>query len=247
MKGLFSAIGFLTIVPIKNRIITPMTIACFPLVGLFLGGILILLNFIFSHFLLLSHDITTILLLVFYIILTGGLHLDGLSDTVDGIVGGAGNKTKILRIMSDSHTGAEGVIAIVCDILLKFVLLSDIPPKNFQNVLLIFPLISRSCMVLSMYLSNPAKDSGVGKLFIENTNLSNFIIATLLSIIISLIIFPAIIIIIIIAISGFVTICITKFFALKIGGMTGDSIGTINEITEITSVLLFGIIYRKLS
>ena len=244
LKAIFSAIGFLTIIPIKNQTITPTTTAYFPIAGLFLGAILILLNFILSQFML-PHIIITALLLVVYIILTGGLHIDGLSDTVDGIAASDKDKAEILAMMSDSHIGAEGVIAIVCDTLLKFALLYIIPNKVFQNVLLTFPTISRWAMVISMLVSHPAKDTGVGKLFIESTNLLNSIIASLICIAISIFVFPTVITLIIIGTTGLVTICVTKFFARKVGGMTGDTIGAVNELVEIVSLMIFVIIYGK--
>ena len=238
LNALFSAVSFLTIIPVKKHEITPSTVICFPLVGLFLGGVLVLLNFIFSELLHFEKIVIVAFILVVYIVVTGGLHLDGLSDTVDGIAAGDKDKTKIFAIMSDSHIGAEGVVAIVCDIMLKFVLLANIPEKLFQNVLLIFPCISRSCMVVSMFLSKPAKDDGVGKLFIENTTLTTCVVSTLICLAITLLIFPSIIAFVMILFTAIAAISLTKFFVSKIGGMTGDTMGAVNEIIEIFILLV---------
>lgn len=234
IRSFFSAVGFLTIIPVSKQEINQYTTLWFPVVGLFLGGILFLLNFVLTPLLHNPIVIVTVLLVI-YIFLTGGLHIDGLSDSVDGVVGGRSDRRKILSIMDDSHIGAEGVIAVVCDILLKFVLLMSL----LSNVLLIFPVISRWAMVLSMVLSRPAKDSGAGRLFIENTKLQNFFIATLFCVIFAVIILPLIKTFIAILISGLVTVLTTFFFTKKIGGMSGDSIGAINEITEIVVLLVF--------
>ncbi len=239
MKDLFSAISFLTIVPIKSYSITFLTTAYFPFVGLILGAILFLLDLILEKFLLLPREIVVGFVLVIYIILTGGFHLDGLSDTVDGISASIKDKTKILLVMSDSHIGAEGVVAIVCDILLKFVLLYKIPVGIFQNILLIFPVISRYCMVVSMFFSKPAKPDGLGKLFIENTNMKSLAISTIVCVIVAMLFFNIIVAIAMIVFSVLVVIITTKFLTKKIGGMTGDSIGAINEIAEITILSVF--------
>ncbi|MEW6557508.1 MAG: adenosylcobinamide-GDP ribazoletransferase [Elusimicrobiota bacterium] len=49
-KSIFSAIGFLTIIPVRQKEITPSIVALFPVAGLLLGGILLLLNIVFSQF-----------------------------------------------------------------------------------------------------------------------------------------------------------------------------------------------------
>ena len=44
-------------------------------------------------------------------VITGGLHIDGFMDTVDGLAGGR-TKEDVLRIMRDSHVGALGVVGV---------------------------------------------------------------------------------------------------------------------------------------
>lgn len=242
-EGVVSAISFLTLIPIrKEQKITPTTIIFFPLIGLLLGGSLVLLNFILTKVFCFNAYLTAGLLLAGYIALTGGLHLDGLSDTVDGLVGGRGDREKTLLIMDETHIGAMGVIAIGCNILIKFILLTNLP----QCALLVFPCVSRWAMVLSMRTSRPAKMVGLGKLCIENTTLSSFIVATVICVVITLIALPVDIALLGIIISGLVAYKLTKSFTRRLGGMTGDAIGAINEIVEnimlICVVWLWGIV-----
>jgi adenosylcobinamide-GDP ribazoletransferase len=86
-----------------------------------IGILLVVLRRIF-YYLPVSPLIGDTLILIVWIWLSGGLHLDGFADSVDGFLGGH-NKEGILNIMKDSATGAKGVVALVSLLLLKFVLL----------------------------------------------------------------------------------------------------------------------------
>ena len=91
--------------------------ATFPLAGLVLGALLVGLDRLLS---LTTFPLATrnILLVVALVALTGGLHLDGLMDTCDGLIGGH-NAQQRLNIMRDSHVGSYGVLGGVCVVLLK--------------------------------------------------------------------------------------------------------------------------------
>ncbi|GAG43124.1 unnamed protein product, partial [marine sediment metagenome] len=97
------------------------SMAFFPLVGMLIGVLLVALRRIF-YYLPISPLVGDVLILIVWIWLSGGLHLDGFADSVDGFLGGH-NKEEILKIMKDSSTGAKGVVALVSLLLLKFVLL----------------------------------------------------------------------------------------------------------------------------
>ena len=86
------------------------------LLGGILSGLYILFSFVFYE------SINLIFILITYIVVTGGLHLDGFADTVDSLSGGGGDREKILKIMSDSHIGAHGVAALICLLGLDFLL-----------------------------------------------------------------------------------------------------------------------------
>jgi adenosylcobinamide-GDP ribazoletransferase len=91
-----------------------------PAVGLLLGvvlaGVLLLLRALG-----LPHFVSSALVVALGLGLTGGLHLDGAMDTADGLGVPEGNLQRRLAVMSDSHTGAFGVISAVLIILLKTV------------------------------------------------------------------------------------------------------------------------------
>lgn len=237
-KGLLSALTFLTIIPLKFQHIYKTTILFFPVIGIFLGGISVGLYLLLNN--ILPVPVTLFLVIVLNIILTGGLHLDGLADTVDAFSGGKGNREKMLEIMSDSHIGSEGVVALICIFGLKYVLLLNVNVEKIIAILLVVPVIGRWALVVSMFCSNPVRNEGLGKLFIENTNINNLLAVTFITIIITYILFhiQGIILLLIVFV---ITWLLTKFINKKLNGMTGDTLGAINEITE-PSVILISIV-----
>src|SRR3990172_8659024 len=115
MKTLFLAFQFLTIIPVplKGEITEQQigrTTAFFPLVGAVQGLALFALVQILT--LILPSGLVAAGLLFFLIIISGGLHIDGLSDTFDALAVTRGTQEKRISVMKDSSAGAIGVTAI---------------------------------------------------------------------------------------------------------------------------------------
>jgi adenosylcobinamide-GDP ribazoletransferase len=93
------------------------------LIGLLIGGLLGLVDFIFSE---INLPILTgsVLIISLWVYITGGLHLDGVIDTADGLA--VSDRKLRLEVMKDSTTGAFGVIAAVILLLIKTVAFSDL-------------------------------------------------------------------------------------------------------------------------
>ena len=70
----------------------------YPLVGLLFGVLLWVLNAMLGGVPLLLH---AALLLTAWVLLSGGLHLDGLADSADAWLGGFGDRERTLSIMKD--------------------------------------------------------------------------------------------------------------------------------------------------
>jgi len=117
------------------------SMAFFPLVGMLIGVLLVVLRRMF-YYLPISPLIGDVLVLIVWSWLSGGLHLDGFADSIDGFSGGH-DKEEILNIMKDSATGAKGVVALVSLLLLKFVLLVEMPLFLKDTVLFFIPTIGR--------------------------------------------------------------------------------------------------------
>ena len=234
MKSLLSALQFLTIIPVKIKHVQEKQIAraliYFPIIGLFLGLILLVFERMLYILNFGQFSINTILV-VLLIILTGGIHLDGLSDTVDAL-SSRKNKEEMLKIMRDSHIGVMGVLSLISIILLKISFLSSLNTVLRPTALLIMCILSRWSMVLAIFSFAYAREEGKAKVFFQGINLKIFLLSTLITMGCVMFIWKlkglAILGIILLS-----TYLIAKSLKNKIGGLSGDTLGAINELNEV--------------
>lgn len=242
-----AALRFLTSIPLPGkRELPPKQLgkasSFFPVAGLVIGGILVLLNWLLDY--ILPPAVVNVMLIGALVVLTGAMHLDGLADTCDGI---AGNKTVEERwaVMRDSRTGAFGVVGIVVVVLVKYVTLSSIPEEFFIVVLLFMPVVSRWAMVYAIFTYHYARQSGLGTAFKQSTRWPQFTIATVITFVIATGLFP------LFSLAGFIIIfgvwLVITLFALylkhKFAGLTGDTYGAINEVAEVTALLIASLLF----
>jgi adenosylcobinamide-GDP ribazoletransferase len=159
MRGLIAAIAFLTRVPMPSRIWAkaskpPVQLPWYPVVGLLIGAVLSGLACLLSRE---SPLLASALVLLVWVGITGGLHLDGLADSADAWVGGLGDRTRTLEIMKDPRSGPMGVTAIVAVLLLKFAALAGRPESI--AALWLAPLLGRGALTLA-FMSTPYVRSG---------------------------------------------------------------------------------------
>lgn len=121
---LMAAITFYTCIPIPIQNLEFQGVARFaPTVGLIIGGILGLFD-IGLRFVGVPVLTSSALVVACWIILTGGLHLDGVMDTADGLA--VLDKKRRLQAMADSATGAFGAMAAITLILIKTAALTEL-------------------------------------------------------------------------------------------------------------------------
>ncbi len=243
MRDFLTALKFLTIIPIKSKtgkedIDLARSMAYFPLVGGLIGLILFGVWEIGGTFL--PSSVVCALILALYIIITGALHLDGFADTIDGISGGR-DKADIIDIMQTSHIGAIGMVGIVALLLLKFTLIYSLPSTVIGQSLVLMMVMGRWSMVFSCQVYPAAGDrQSLARKFIEHIELKQLLWATVTMVILlavlaglkALVIFPIILI---------VSILFNNFLVKKIGGLTGDTLGALNEFVELATLLIFTI------
>ena len=207
----------------------------FPLVGLGLGIILVLGNYILSP--LFPRSVVDVILIALLVVSTGALHLDGFADTLDGLAGGR-TKEEILAIMRDSRTGAVGVIGVIILLMLKFFSLNSIPLTLKVPTLLLMPLMARWSMIIMAFFSSYSREgSGVGKCFPDFVGIEQLRGAAIFTFLASLIFLGWRGFIILILVS-FLTFLFTLYFNRKLKGVTGDIFGATNEINEVVLLLL---------
>jgi len=172
-------------------------------------------------------------LLTLTVWVTGGLHLDGLADTADGLGGGHTPETA-LRIMKDSRVGAFGVISLILGLVLKFSLFLSLAAQTCgAEALLLFPVISRWSMVLLAYLSPYARaEGGLGQAMTLGVSPRVLMGASLSAGGLSLLILGAPGLVLCVIAAALVWLG-RLYFQRRLGGITGDILGATNEVVEI--------------
>ncbi len=238
MISFLLAMQFLTILPLKIKEFSEQRIAWalayFPIAGLLLGLMLVWLNTLL-FVLGIPPLVVNIILVVVLIILTGGMHLDGLSDTADAFLSGKG-KEEMLEIMRDPHIGVMGVLSLISIILLKIALLSSVSAAVKPAALMLMCILSRWSVVMAMYLFPYARQEGKAKLFIQGMNLKIFVASLIAALIFSSAAWglKGLLALAIIAACAYL---FGKIVTRKIGGITGDTLGATIELTEIVTLL----------
>jgi adenosylcobinamide-GDP ribazoletransferase len=229
MKRLIAALQFLTIIPLgKSAIYDPKgMIPFFPIVGLIIGGLLSIFDHVAFRFW--PPQITAILDVVLLVIITASLHLDGLGDTADGVLGHR-SREKALAIMKDSRIGVMGLVVIVCSLAVKW---GGIMHLNDHRMLLLVlvPAYSRSAMIFGIrFLEYGRPEGGTGyDLFDEPIKLSAFqwlLIPVILSFFLG---WKGIWLNFVFAL---LTMTIIIYYKKRMGCITGDMLGAMTEITE---------------
>jgi len=171
------------------------------------------------------------ILLVLTVLLTRGLHLDGLADTMDGLGGGRTLEER-LAIMKDSRLGAFGGISLVLVLLVKFAFLQSALSLAQVRGLMLFPLISRWGVVLLAGLAPYARPGGgLGQAITEGATLPLIAGATAATVIMCFLAggFPGLIILVL---AGLVVWGLSWYFRRTLHGITGDVYGAVCEILE---------------
>jgi adenosylcobinamide-GDP ribazoletransferase len=249
---LLAAFSFLTVLPFPGRAeVRPHDIgaglAWFPLVGLFIGAVLYSLNLGLS--LVLPVALVNALLLVVMLILTGGLHIDGFMDTCDGIFCGKTPQER-WQVMSDSRVGAFGVVGAVLLLLTFYAGLGSLGAAEKGLALLLIPMVGRWAMVFSLFAFPAAKRDGLGRFFQTQATGRRLAIATVITLAAAggLLAFRGPVVLLsgsglILAVWG-VTWALGKLFVRRFAGLTGDSYGAVNEISQIIVLLFFVLLPR---
>jgi len=160
------ALQFLTRLPL-NRDITiseqrlGQSVLFYPLIGLIIGAILVLINTLLPEH---SLALNAAIILAAWVLLTGGLHLDGLADCSDAWAGGLADKERSLAIMKDPAAGPIAVIILILLLLLKWTALQSLLLQQQQVFipLLLAPFLGRLSILILMLSSSYIRKNGLG-------------------------------------------------------------------------------------
>jgi adenosylcobinamide-GDP ribazoletransferase len=238
MKGLISAIQFITVLPIgkKGTFDPDGMIVFFPVVGLIIG--ILLMGFDQIVLKLWPGPVAGLLDTVFLVAITGAFHLDGLGDTADGLYGYR-TKKEALAIMKDSRIGAMGLVAIVCCLAVKCAGIMGL--ESHRTILLIIiPSYARSGMLFGFkFFKYGRQEGGTGQDFFKNglklSAFSGLLIPVLLSCFLGWKFFWLNLCFIV------VLMIILLFYQRKLGCITGDMLGAMVEVIEAALFLIVSI------
>jgi len=260
VNACIAAFQFLTRIPIPKEVsfdkkTLQRSVIFFPVVGVVLGVIVSAAAALLAY--AAPPMIAAVLTLLLWVFLTGGLHLDGLMDTADGVLSGR-SREQMLDIMKDSRVGSYGIVAAFFVLLLKFAGLYYLFEQHVEQQLGITWLLlaigaasmwSRWWMVISISSWKPAREGGLGQLF-NGIKLQYVSVTTAISLFIYLMALMIYVIIIggnlyYVWLSLLIPVCtaivgwlIAKWLKRKLGGLTGDTYGAMNEIVEALNVIL---------
>ncbi|PZX13845.1 cobalamin-5'-phosphate synthase [Breznakibacter xylanolyticus] len=233
-----TALMFFTRIPVSVPYSQELLNRCnryFPLVGMLVGGIGA--GVFWGASLILPSSVAVLLSMVATVLVTGAFHEDGFADVCDGF-GGGWTKARVLEIMKDSRVGAYGVIGMFFLLGVKFVALREIPDKIIPATLIAGHTLSRLMAVMTMHgLEYVREDeSSKSKPVTKNIQGGDLLIAIISALLVLFLFYSWWF-----ALLPFVML-ISKFFVdawfkRRIGGYTGDCLGTVQQITEVVAYL----------
>lgn len=239
MTPFWIALQFLTTFPVRlSAMPTPQqnaqALLFYPVVGLLIGGILYGIALFLQA---LPLVLLSSVILVLWIWLTGGLHLDGLADTADAWVGGFGDKARTLAIMKDPSCGPIGVLSLIIVCLLKWSAIYVLLQQHCYSALLLFPVLGRLVPLFFFLSTHYVREKGLGSQL--GQHLVRPMAIALLLFIPLLALYWAWIGVVVIAVFFLALWYLRHKFIQRIGGVTGDTIGASIEMIELATLFSF--------
>jgi adenosylcobinamide-GDP ribazoletransferase len=236
MKYISIAFNLLTTLPVRAPAVwlpgdSGRAAGWYPFVGLTIGA------FVASGFVTLdiyfSPLVTGAITLTLWVIITGGLHLDGLADCCDGLLH-ASSPERRLEIMKDSHMGAFGGIGLILTLLLKGSALASLSPGKAVPVILLAASLGRWFIILAGF-EPLARPGGMGADFASGVRRSSLIWGGIIPL--SLAIYLGVSGLIAGVIAFLTVFFLLRFVRNRIGGVTGDIFGLIVETIETITLI----------
>lgn len=236
IRQLRTAVSFLTVIPVADggRVADRLGRGYFPAVGALIG----LLSGV--AYVLVSSITTSLVGAVAAIavgaVLTGGIHLDGLADTADGLFG-ARDVAARLAIMRDPRLGSFGITALVLVLIGQVAAVAGMSPARAIAALVIAGALSRWAMLGVVALIPYVRESGLGVAVRGAHRIFDLLLGSLLAAIACLLDWrTAVIAVVIVALTSLV---IVAFARRRIGGATGDVYGAVSELCQLAVLVTF--------
>ena len=238
MKRFLTALGFLTIIPVPSDASLNLedlgrAAVWFPLVGALIGALVALIRIGLDR--LFSLQISAVLSVAAWILLTGSLHLDGLADSYDGLLNSSTPERR-LEIMKDPRLGTFGAVGLILTMVLKISVLSNLP-VNLN--LLVIPLAASTARWLLLWSAYQpaARQGGIGASFKQGVQRVDIVKAAIIPLVLMILCgwrgLAALLL------GCFTSLVIYRSARVRLGGVTGDIFGFMVETVEVVILLVF--------
>jgi adenosylcobinamide-GDP ribazoletransferase len=210
----------------------------FPVVGLVLG--LLLAAAALPVFGAAPAVVASVLIVALWAFLTGGLHLDGLADTADGLGAGFGRE-EALAIMRDARIGAYGVTAIALVLAAKLAALASLAPDLRWRGLILAPVLGRLGPLLLARVCPPARGEGAGHAFAQAVSrpavAAGALVATAAAVALTGVWAAALL-----GLVAGLAVAFGSYLRWRLGGLTGDCLGALVEASEAGSLVALSVL-----
>src|SRR5262245_45295064 len=155
----------------------------FPVVGLILGLTLAGVDLVTAR--LFPGLLGSLLTVTAWKLLTGGLHLDGLADCLDGLVGR--DREHRLAIMRDSRIGTFGAVGLILFLMLEIVTVAELPPAVRWRALIVVPTLARALPPLLARCFSSARPTGQGAAFMGGIGVAAAPVAAIVAVLVAVV------------------------------------------------------------
>ncbi len=238
-RALVSAVGFLTRFPVPQRALADADVARGAGFFSWVGGLVALLLWGAEVGLRpLGHTVSALCLVSVWAIVTAGLHLDGLADTVDGLSGGRGDRSRTLEIMRDSRIGAHGAVALCLALGLKWAALERLL-SNGRAQWIVAPVVARFACTLLLASFAYARPQGLGSAFSGRVGVAQVLLGGVVCLPLYALFETSFVVASVVGVACALGIALRMRSIL--GGLTGDVHGAAIEVCEIAVLLALGV------
>ena len=240
IRPLLLALHLLTRLPVPSLSTPPQpaelgwSVLFFPVVGGLIGALLAGMHAALDW---IDPGVLAALTLTIWVLLTGGLHQDGLADLADAWIGAQGDRERTLAIMKDSRSGPMAIVAVALLLLTKFAALQVVLAGDTVWILLLTPALGRAAIVALLISTPHVRPAGLGSPYAHH--LPRWSCGA------SVVVIAAATVALLGALGGIVLavlsiglIGLRQSLMRRLGGVTGDGLGAACELTETIALLI---------
>ncbi|KAA3627688.1 MAG: adenosylcobinamide-GDP ribazoletransferase [Proteobacteria bacterium] len=231
------ALQFLTRLPIPlpgniEPEVQGRSVIAYPLVGLVIGLLVAIPAYVAS-----ASDpmVIAALMLTVWVLVTGGLHFDGLADSADAWLGGQGNTTRTLEIMKDPRSGPAAIVLVALVLLLKLAALTALVRAGELVAVLLIPMLGRAAIVGLFLTTVYVRVGGLGASLARSLPRQAGMVV--IGIVALLFLTGGAAGLQSLVCAGLTVVGLRALMIARIGGATGDTLGATVEISEAAALL----------